>query len=74
MYPIHYILDDSKPVVLALDPVDSFLLAKMMANIIEVAVEKDLLLSFCLHDHFPPLTLPWSHIVQFALLKKEKRT
>lgn len=69
VYPVHYVPDDPQPVVLALDPVDRLFLAQVMADVIEVAVEKDLPLPLCLYDHFPLLLFFGSHVVQFALFK-----
>lgn len=71
MYPIHHIPDDPQPVVLALDPVDSLLLAQVMTNVIEVAVEKNLPLPLRLYNHLPLLLFLGPHIVQLALLKRD---
>lgn len=68
MYPIHHVLDDPQPVVLALDPVDSLLLAQVMTDVIKVAVEEDLPLPLGLDDYLPLFFFLGSHIVQLALL------
>lgn len=67
-YPVHHVPDDPQPVVLALDPVDRLLLTQVMADVVEVAVEKNLPLPLSLYDHLPLLLFLGSHIVQLALL------
>lgn len=67
-YPIHYILDDTQPVVLALDPVDRLLLAQMMTEVIEVTVKEDLPLPLGIDHHLPLLFFLGSHIVQLPLV------
>lgn len=69
MYPVHHILDDPQPVVLALDPVDCLLLAQVMANVVEVAVQKNLPLPVCFDHHLPLFIFLWSHVVKLSLWK-----
>lgn len=71
LYPVHHILDDPQPVVIALDPVYRLLLAQVMTDVIEVTVQKDLPLPLSLDHYLPLLFLLWSHIVQFTLLSEE---
>lgn len=71
MYPVHDVLNDSQPVVLALDPVDGLLLAHVMANIAEVAVKKNLPLPLRLNHHLPLLFFLGPHIVELALLNTD---
>lgn len=66
-YPVHHVPDDAKPVEAALDPVHRLLLAKVVAQVAEVAVQEDLPLSLCLDHHLPLLLLLGSHIVQLLL-------
>lgn len=72
VYPVNHVLDDPQPVVLALDPVDSLLLAQVMTDVIEVAVEKYLPLPLSLYHHLPLLFFLGSHIVQLAILNVEQ--
>lgn len=67
-HPVHHVPDDPQPVVLPLDPVHSLLLAQVMTQLTEVAVEKDLPLPVSLDHNLPLLLLLGSHIVQLALL------
>lgn len=67
LYPVHHVPDDAQPVVLALDPVHGLLLAQVVTDVVEVAVEEDLPLPLCLDHHLPLLLLLRSHIVQFPL-------
>lgn len=69
MYPVHYILDDPQPVVLALDPVDSLLLSQVMTDVVEVAVEKNLPFPLNFNHHLPLFIFFGSHIIQLALWK-----
>lgn len=67
-YPVHHVPDDAQPVEAALDPVHRLLLAQVVAQVAEVAVQEDLPLSLCLDHHLPLLILLLgSHIVQLPL-------
>lgn len=67
-YPVHHVPDDAQPVEAALDPVHRLLLAQVVAQVAEVAVQEDLPLFLRLDHHLPLLLLLLgSHVVQFLL-------
>lgn len=68
VYPVHHVLDDTQPVVFALDSINGLLLAQVMANVIEVAVKENLPLPLSLDHHFPFLILFGPYIVKLPLL------
>lgn len=73
-YPVHHVPDDAQPVEAALDPVDRLLLAQVVAEVTQVAVQEDLPLSLRLNHHLPLLLLLLgSHIVELFLWAHSRR-
>lgn len=62
-YPIHNILDNAKPVVFTLNPVNGLFLSQMMPNVIEVTLHEYLSLSLCLNHYFSLFFFLRSHII-----------
>lgn len=65
-YPVHHILHNPQPVVPALNAVHCFLLAQVVPDLGEVALQEDLPPALGVHDHLALLLFLGPHVVQAA--------